>query len=76
MKIRMGSVSRSSLVLAIGFSGGPGDAGTLRIKFPDAILDFKRVSYATYRSLVIARDKPQKYLAMIYGRYEYTKLKA
>ena len=42
----MGKVSGSSLVLAVGFSGGAGDIATLRIRFPDATIDFEQVPYS------------------------------
>jgi hypothetical protein len=69
----MGRVSGSSLVLAVGFSRGPGEAGTLRIKFPDATIDFDRVPYAVYRGLVMSKDKSHYYLRAIYGNFKYNK---
>jgi len=45
-QIVMGKVSGSSLVLAVGFSGGAGDIATLRIRFPDATIDFEQVPYS------------------------------
>ena len=72
----MGKVSGSSLVLAVGFSGGPGDIGTLRIRFKDATIDFQKVPYSTYRGFVLAKDHSAYFLRYIYGVYKYTKLLA
>ena len=75
MNIRMGKVSGSSLVKAVGFSGGLGEIGTLRIRFDDTTIDFFKVPYVAYRGLVLSRDPAQHYLKNIYGQYDYKKLK-
>ena len=76
MNIRMGQVSGSSLVKAVGFDGGPGDIGTLRIRFKDATIDFQKVPYSIYRGLALAKDHSAYYLRYIYGAYKYAKLSA
>ena len=74
MTLRMGVIRGSSLIKAVGFSGGPGDVGTLRIRFYDAEIDFSGVPYSVFRGLVVAKDKSAHYLKHIYGAYKYQKL--
>jgi len=74
MNIRMGKVSGSSLVKSVGFDGGPGDIGTLRIRLNNATIDFKKVPYSVYRGLVLAKDHSQFYLSRIHGKYDYKKI--
>jgi len=70
----MGTISCSSLVKAAGFEGGPGDKATLRVKFPDATIDFYKVPYSVFSGLVKSRDPAQFYLKNVYGQYDYKKL--
>ena len=74
MNIRMGRVSGSSLLKQVGFAGGPGEVGTLRIRFKDAVIDFYRVPYKIYRALVLARDHSANYLKNVHGRFDYNKV--
>lgn len=74
MKIRMGTISGSSLIKAVGFSGAAGDTATLRIQFDDALLDFTKVPFAIFKALVRSKDSAHFYLRHIYGAYSYTKL--
>lgn len=69
----MGQVENSSLVKQVGFSAGPGERGTLRITFHDAVIDFRNVSYAIYKGLVTARDHSAYYHRYVHGKYEYEK---
>ena len=70
----MGMISGSGLIKAVGFEGGRGDVGTLRIQFHDAIINFSDVPYSVYRGLVVAKDKSHYYLKHIYGAFSYKKL--
>ena len=74
MGIRMGSINSSSLIKSVGFAGGPGEVGTLRIRFKDAVIDFYRVPYKIYRALVLARDHSANYLKNVHGRFDYNKV--
>jgi hypothetical protein len=74
MKIRMGTISGSSLIKAVGFSGLAGDNATLRIQFDDALLDFARVPFSVFKTLVRSKDPSHFYLRNIYGVYSYDKL--
>jgi hypothetical protein len=75
MRIRLGTIPGSTFVKAAGFSAGPGEHGTLRIKFDDATIDFGDVPYAIFRALVRSgKDASHFYLRRIYGAYPYTKI--
>ncbi len=50
MKIRMGSITGSSFIKAVGFNGAAGDTATLRIQFDDALLDFSRVPFTIFKA--------------------------
>jgi hypothetical protein len=71
MKIRMGSITGSSLIKAVSFSGAAGDTATLRIQFNDAVLDFSQVPFAIFKALVRSKDPAHFYLRNIYGAYSY-----
>jgi hypothetical protein len=72
----MGSISGSSLLNQVGFDGGPGSIGVLRIKFSDgAVIDFKDVSYRIYKNLVMAADHSAYYHKHIHSKYSYEKIK-
>ena len=50
--MRMGTV-KSSLISKLGFSGGPGETGTLRVEYKDgAVFDYSKVLYSVFRRLV------------------------
>jgi hypothetical protein len=74
-KIRLGSIPGSTFIKAAGFSGGPGEVGTLRIRFDDATIDFGNVPYAIFKALVRSgKDAAHFYLRRIYGAYPYTRV--
>jgi hypothetical protein len=72
--IRMGSISGSSFIKAVGFSGAAGDNATLRIQFDDALLDFSRVPFTIFKALVRSKDPAHFYLRNIHGAYSYQKI--
>jgi hypothetical protein len=74
MKIRMGSISGSNFIKAVGFSGVAGDTATLRIQFDDATIDFAKVPFAMFKKLVRSKDPAHFYLRNIYGAYPYEKI--
>ena len=72
--MRLGVVRGSSFFKAVGFSGSPGEVGTMRIRFDDAILDFENVSYRVFRGLASSKDPSGYYFKNIYGRFDYEKI--
>lgn len=74
MKIRMGTISGSNFIKAVGFSGVAGDTATLRIRFDDATIDFSKVPFAIFKRLVRSKDPAHFYLQNIYGAYHYQKI--
>jgi hypothetical protein len=58
MKIRMGSITGSSFIKAVGFSGAAGDNATLRIQFDDALLDFAKVPFSIFKAWFAAKTRP------------------
>jgi KTSC domain len=74
MKIRLCKIRGSSFIKAVGFSGKAGDDATLRIQFDDALLDFFKVPFSVFKSLVRSKDPAHFYLRNIYGAYTYQKV--
>lgn len=72
--MRMGLLRGSSFLKAVGFSDGPGSIGSLRIRFDDATIEFRKVPYSVYRGLVVAKDHSAYYFKHIYGQYDYKKV--
>jgi hypothetical protein len=71
----MGSITGSSFIKSVGFSGAAGENGTLRIQFDDATIDFGNVPFFIFKGLVRSgKDAAHFYLRRIYGAYPYTKL--
>lgn len=74
MKIRMGTISDSNFIKAVGFSGVAGDTATLRIRFDDAIIDFSKVPFTVFKKLVRSKDPAHFSLRNIHGAYSYEKV--
>jgi KTSC domain len=74
MQIRMGTISGSNFIKAVGFSGVAGDTATLRIRFDDATIDFVKVPFAIFKALVRSRSPAHFYLRNIYGNFQYEKI--
>jgi hypothetical protein len=74
MNIRMGTISGSNFIRAVGFSGAAGDTATLRIQFDDALIDFSKVPFAVFKKLVRSKEPAQFYLQNISGAYSYQKI--
>jgi hypothetical protein len=68
--MRLGAV-RSELTASVGFSAGPGQVGTLRIRYTDgAVFDYKNVLYAVFRKIVTSKH-PGEYWLFIRDQYKY-----
>lgn len=74
MTIRMGTISSSNFIQAVGFSGSAGDTAALRIRFDDATIDFSKVPYTVFKKLVRSKDPAHFYLQNIYGAFQYQRL--
>jgi hypothetical protein len=72
--MRLGTISGSSFIKAVGFSGVAGDTATLRIQFDDATIDFNKVPFAIFKRLVRSKDPVHFYLRNIYGVFQYEKV--
>ena len=68
-KIVMGTVNSAS-IKAIGFSGGKGEKGTLRIQFSDGkTVNYTDVAYSLYKRLVFSHSPGKFYNEEIRGRF-------
>jgi hypothetical protein len=66
--MRLGAV-HSSLIASVGFSAGPGQYGTLRIRYTDGtVFDYARVSYAVFRKIVTSKS-PGEYWLSVRNQY-------
>jgi len=73
-RMRLGTVTGSSLIKKVGFLGSQASQGTLRIEFYDTTLDFQKVPYQILRGLVTAKDKSAYYFKHIYGKFDYKEI--
>jgi len=68
----MGTIRGSSLIEVVGFSGGPGESGTLRVKYAadGATFDYMEVPYSIFRKLATMRH-PGTWWVSIRDKYNF-----
>jgi len=72
----MGTIRGSSLIEVVGFSGGPGESGTLRVKYAadGAVFDYFNVPYQIFRKIVTLKS-PGKFWLLVRDSYKFKELK-
>ncbi len=73
--MRMGIVV-SELIDSIGFSAGPGQIGTLRVKYAadGRVFDYQDVPYAVFRKLATTKH-PGEYWLSIRDKFKFNEVK-